>query len=133
MSEYLLDFDFLRTQHYLKDQLGNKELPNLNAILFLIGLQELGRWKKTFTKEEKQDLMHVAVCRLLSIRGYYEFTGRDQDGWPHWNQLKALPAEGVEAQEKLLKELVVRYFDQHQKEQKKQSFPQSKNIHHEEE
>ena len=44
----------------------------MEAILFLIGIQEVGDFRTKFTKEQKQDLMHVAVCSLLSPSGYYE-------------------------------------------------------------
>ena len=63
-----------------------------------------------FTKEEKQDLMHIAVCRLLSYEGYYEFKGRDADGWPHWEQIRKVPARGRDEQEQILKEKVIQYF-----------------------
>lgn len=110
MEEWKFDFDWLQTRHYVKDQLDRKELPDLNGILFMIGIQELGRWQTAFSKEEKQDLMHIAVCRLLSIKGYFLFKGRDQDGWPHFEQLKPISKQGVETQEKLLKELAILYF-----------------------
>ena len=58
---------------------------------FLIGIQEFGQIKEKFTKEQKQDLMHVAVCSLLSQSGYYEVEGVDAGGWPHFKQLKAMP------------------------------------------
>lgn len=116
MEEWQFEFEYLSTRHYIKDQLGRPDLPDLNAILFLIGLQELGRWKTDLSKEEKQDLMHVAVCRLLSIQGVYEFKGRDQDGWPHWEQKEPIPSSGVKEQERLLKELVILYFRGLQKE-----------------
>ena len=80
METWESDFAWLRIRHLIKDRFGKESLPDLNAILFLIGIQELGRWKAQFTKEEKQDLMHIAVCRLLSYEGYYEFVGRDADG-----------------------------------------------------
>ena len=118
MEEWKFDFEYLRAQNYVKRQLNQSELPNLNAILFLIGIQELGRWKNAFTKEEKQDLMHIAVCRLLSIEGVFEFKGRDQDGWPHWTQIKPIPQNGVKDQERLLKELVITYFRGLKSEQK---------------
>jgi len=93
----------------------NKDaLPNLNAVLFLIGIQELGRVKETFTKEEKQDLMHIAVCRLLSEDGYYEFEGRDADGWPHYKTLRSLDVEGVKTQENFLKRKIVQYFKENE-------------------
>lgn len=92
-------------------QLTGKK-PSLNTMLFLIGIQELGAGKKTYTKEEKQDLMHIAVCKLLSYSGYYELEFRDQDGWPHWKQLKPIPKLDLEKQEEWLQGLIIEYFDE---------------------
>ena len=110
MEEWKLDFEWLRVRHLVKNRLGRDALPDLNAILFLIGIQELGRWQENFTKEEKQDLMHIGVCRLLSEDGHYKFVGRDQDGWPHWKKIKDLPAFDLLEQEKLLKMQIIEYF-----------------------
>ena len=110
MENWELDFEWLRVQHLVKESMKRDTLPDLNTVLFLIGIQELGHWKKGFTKEEKQDLMHIAVCRLLEYDGYYEFVGRDADGWPHWRQVREMPAQPVTEQEKLLKTNAVRYF-----------------------
>lgn len=99
------------------------KLPDLQAILFLIGIQEAGVFRNKFTKEEKQDLMHVAVCELLSSEGYFEFVGRDEDGWPHYNQVKNMEGGNLKAQELLLKSKVVQYFKIH--ESKYGSFSQS--------
>lgn len=110
MEDWQEDFEWLRIRHMVKDRFGKASLPDLNAILFLIGIQELGRWQEAFTKEEKQDLMHIAVCRLLSYEGYYEFVGRDDDGWPHWRTLKPFATKGLKAQEGILKENIIRYF-----------------------
>lgn len=110
MEQWELDFEWLKVRHHIKSVFKKDSLPDLNAILFLIGIQELGRWKKAFTKEEKQDLMHIAVCRLLSFEGYYEFVGRDADGWPHWKALKHVDIEGLKTQETFLKEKVIQYF-----------------------
>ena len=112
MEEWKLDFEWLRVRHLVKDRFNKKTLPDLNAILYVIGIQELGYWTKPFTKEEKQDLMHIAVCRLLSEDGYFEFAGTDADGWPHWKPVRKIEAEGIKAQEVLLKEKVVNYFNQ---------------------
>ena len=87
------------------------EAPDLQAILFLIGVQELGKGPQKFSKDEKQDLMHIAVCRLLSVYGYYELEGIDQDGWPHWKLLKKLPPLTLKEQDLLLKQAVVDYFE----------------------
>lgn len=132
MERWEFEFEYLRTQHYIKDQLKQEALPDMNTILLLIGLQELGRWKKDLSKEEKQDLMHIAVCRLLSIKGYYHFKGRDADGWPHFEQLRPIELKGEESQERMLKELVIQYFDHLQKEHNRLS-NQNKSFKHEEE
>jgi hypothetical protein len=88
-----------------------KKKPSLNSLLFLIGVQEVGKGKKEYTKEEKQDLMHIAICRLLSMSGYYELEGYDQDGWPHWKKLKNLPKFDLLEQENLLKAHIIEYFE----------------------
>ena len=95
----------------LGNSLGKK--PDLQTLLFLIGVQELGQIHRDFTKEEKQDLMHIAVCHLLSLDGYFEYLGRDEEGWPHYDAIKLMPAlnEGLEKQEQLLKRQVLKYFD----------------------
>ncbi|HNM25135.1 MAG TPA: hypothetical protein PKL15_06880 [Saprospiraceae bacterium] len=110
MEPWELDFEWLRVQHIVQRSMRREQLPDLNTVLFLIGIQELGRWKKGFSKEEKQDLMHIAVCRLLSYEGYFEFVGRDADGWPHWKQVLDLPKRDTAEQEKLLKLYAVQYF-----------------------
>lgn len=111
MEDWELDFEWLQIQHFVKDSMGANELPDLNAILLLIGIQELGFVKKSFSKEEKQDLMHIAVCTLLSQDGYYEFVGRDHDNWPHWEPSKVIRLGGVKEQENLLKTKIVQYFE----------------------
>jgi hypothetical protein len=110
MEDWQLDFEWLRVQHLVKDAMRRDALPDLNTVLFLIGIQELGRWKKGFSKEEKQDLMHIAVCRLLSYEGFFEFAGRDDDGWPHYRQTREMTTQNLGQQERLLRELAVRYF-----------------------
>ena len=110
MEEWNLDFEWLRVRHIVKDAFGRDSLPDMNSILFLIGMQELGYLKEDFTKEEKQDLMHIAVCKLLSIDGYYKFVGRDGDGWPVYELVKAVDEKGVKNQETLLKLKTIEYF-----------------------
>jgi len=83
---------------------------DLNGVLFLIGVQELGQGHRNFSKEEKQDLIHIAICRVLSQAGFYELKGIDQDGWPHWKLLKPLPQFELLEQEKLLKIQILDYF-----------------------
>ena len=85
--------------------------PDMEAILFLIGIQEFGQLREKFTKEQKQDLMHVAVCKLMSQSGYYELEGRDEDGWPHFKQLKPMPEMSITEQENFLKDHILLYFE----------------------
>ena len=86
--------------------------PDIETILFLIGVQEFGEIRNKFTKEQKQDLMHVAVCSLLSQSGYFELDSMDADGWPHFRQLKAMPSLGLREQEDFIKDHVLLYFEQ---------------------
>lgn len=95
---------------HLKEVIGKKP-EDLNAVLFLIGVRELGQGPKTFSKEQKQDLMHIAICRILSKTGIYELEGHDQDGWPHWRRVKKLPHLDILSQEELLKGYVLDYFE----------------------
>lgn len=110
MDQWKMDFEWLRIRHLISDQLGLEKLPDLNAILVLIGIRELGTSETSFTKEEKQDLMHVAICTLLEDE-YYEFEGMDADGWPHWKPLRQIEVKGVDDQEFLLKSKIIIYFD----------------------
>ena len=64
-----------------------KRPKDLNAVMFLIGVQELGAGASHYSKEEKQDLMHIAICKVLSYTGYYVLDGVDDDGWPQYVML----------------------------------------------
>ena len=110
-QDWELNFAYQRIRHLIKERFGREALPDLNALLFLIGVQELGRWQAEFTKEEKRDLMHVAVCRLMAEDGHYRFVGRDDDGWPHYELTSKIPPTDLRGQEELLKEKIVGYFD----------------------
>lgn len=104
--------DFAKRWKPIEDMLTERfgKKPNMEAILFLIGVNELNNLKKKYTKEQKQDLMHVAVCTLLSQSGYYELDGFDADGWPHFKELQPVPKLGLQEQEQFLKEHVIAYF-----------------------
>ena len=84
--------------------------PDVESILFLIGIQELGDIKKKFSKEQKQDLMHIAICTVLSPSGFYELSKVDEEGWPHFNQLKPMPEMLPHEQENFLKDHILLYF-----------------------
>ncbi len=95
--------------NFIENHFG-KRPENLKAVLFLIGVQELGQGVKVFTKEQKQDLMHIAICRLLSSSGVYELEGHDEDGWPHWKLVQNVPHLDILSQEELLKSHILEYF-----------------------
>ena len=84
---------------------------DLKGILFLIGVQELQKGIKSFTKEEKQDLLHIATCKLLSSYGYFKFNKIDEDGWPHWIELKPIKNLTGKQQDLLIKEAIINYFN----------------------
>lgn len=112
---YKKDLDLERSWQQLLsaiDKVIGKRPKDLNAVLFLIGVQELGQGKRNFSKEEKQDLMHIAICKALSLSGFYELEGLDEQGWPHWKLVKQLPHFDILEQEKLLKMHVIEYFEQ---------------------
>ena len=89
------------------------KLPDMEGMLFLIGMNEFGLppRRNKFTKEQKQDLMHIAVCTLLSYDGYYRLEGHDDEGWPHFESVKPVPVLGMKEQEEMLKRQIMRYFE----------------------
>lgn len=88
----------------------NQDL-DVQAILFIIGLQELGQKVESLTKNQKVDVMHIAVCTLLEPYGYYKYEGRDKDGWPHWEALEELPRLNNQEQEQLIKQGIIEYLE----------------------
>ena len=85
--------------------------PDLNALLLLIGVQELGQGVAEFTKEQKQDLMHIATCKLFSLSGHYALERVDEEGWPHYKLLVPVPFANLKEQERMLKWHMLEYFD----------------------
>ncbi|MBL7893589.1 MAG: hypothetical protein JNL63_13230 [Bacteroidia bacterium] len=83
---------------------------DLQGIIFLIGVQELGKGYQKFKKDEKLEVMHIAICTLLEPYGHYEFIGRDADGWPHWKVNEKLPPLKPGQQNMLMKQAIVDYF-----------------------
>ena len=106
------DFEirWVHIEEKLADRFG--KTPDLQAILFLIGMNEVGfSDEKRFSKEQKQDLMHVATCVLLSQEEYYLFEKNDEEGWPHYVLARELPDYNLQQQEEWLKHLIVQYFE----------------------
>ena len=107
-TEEDLQVRWLKLRIKLKEKFGIK--PDMNGILMIIGVQELGQGPQDFSKEQKQDLMHIAVCTILAASGYYIYDGHDEEGWPHFTQLKPLPELGLIEQENFLKDHALLYF-----------------------
>ena len=84
---------------------------DLQAILFLIGVQELNLGYQKLNKQKKVEVMHVAICALLEPAGYYRFLGRDKDGWPHYENVKKMPQLNEKEQEEMMKEAIIDYFE----------------------
>ena len=108
-----MDFEFEKiwgdTVAKASENFGEK--LDLNSLIFLIGIQELNKGAVDLEKQQKLEVMHVAICALLEPYGYYEYVGLDKDGWPHYDAIENLPALKKDAQERLIKESIIEYFD----------------------
>jgi hypothetical protein len=113
MENWEIDFHWVQVRHKLKDLFSCDKLPDLNAVLLMIGIQELGYKPTPLSKEVKQDLMHIAVCTLLSQEGFYLPDGHDSEGWPHFKPVQRIDIVGEKAQESLLIRCAVQYFQAH--------------------
>ena len=105
-----LKLRWVEVEQKLSQQFADGEKLELDAIIYLIGLQELGQIHRKFKKDHKLDLMHIAICRLLEPYGYYEFDYFDDEGWPHYKVVENLPQLKAGEQQVLMKEAIVHYF-----------------------
>ncbi|MBT8253558.1 MAG: hypothetical protein HKN00_02775 [Flavobacteriaceae bacterium] len=94
----------------LTNQFSEGDKLDLDSIIYLIGIQELGQLHREFKKDEKVHLMHIAICRLLEPYGYYTFDYIDEEGWPHYTVMASLPPLKAGEQSILMKEAIVNYF-----------------------
>jgi len=101
-------WDFLVEK--LSAQFSDGDPLELDGIVYLVGVQELGDFHRKFKKDEKVNLMHIAICRLLEPYGYYDFDFFDEDGWPHYKMKEQLPPLKAGEQSVLMKEALVNYF-----------------------
>lgn len=95
----------------LSHQFADGDTLNLESIIYLIGVQELGKGFQSYSKDDKIALMHIAICRLLEPYGYYTFDYLDADGWPHYQLEKPLPQLKPGEQTVLMKEAIIAYFE----------------------
>lgn len=99
-------------EDYLAKTFNEGEPMELDAILFLVGLNELGQGYQRLKKDQKMDVLHIAICSLLSPFGYYSYEGHDADGWPHYTLNEKLPPLKPGEQTVLMKEALVLYFEE---------------------
>ncbi|TXK72756.1 hypothetical protein [Mesonia sp. HuA40] len=110
VNDEILKERWQQLQKQLAIQFGDGETLELDAIIYLVGVQELGQLHRRFKKDHKIDLMHIAICRLLEPYGYYAFDYIDEDGWPHYTALESLPHLKPGEQSLMMKEALVNYF-----------------------
>lgn len=96
----------------LSQKFADGEKLDLDGVLYLLGVRELGGPVRKFKKDEKLDIFHIAICRVLSPWGYYRLIGLDQDGWPQYEKVSNLPPLKAGEQATLMKMAIIRYFDE---------------------
>lgn len=94
----------------LSHRFSDGEDIDVEGILYLIGLQELGQLHKRFKKDDNVNLIHIGICRILEPYGYYRFAHYDTDGWPHFDLIEPLPNLKPGEQGILMKSAIVDYF-----------------------
>lgn len=112
MTEQENDAKWEKLMKALEPKFGGE--LDMQAILFIIGVQELGHGFRKLTKDQKLDVMHIAICTLLEPYGFYEYEGRDADNWPHWKATAKLPHLKPAQQHKLMQEAVIEYFEKNE-------------------
>ena len=95
----------LKLENQFEDEMS------LKGILYLIGVQELNFGVKRYDRDEKINVLHVAICKLLSNYGYYKFDSIDKDGWPHYIEIKALKNLSELEQQNLIKTAIINYLN----------------------
>ncbi|MFT4755637.1 MAG: hypothetical protein ACI91R_000273 [Vicingaceae bacterium] len=107
-----MEIEFQKNWDILANKINKRfdDTLDVESVLFVIGMQELGQVIDKFTKDQKLEVIHVAVCVILEPFGFYEFEGRDKDAWPHWKVVKELPRLDNNQQEQLIKEGILEYM-----------------------
>lgn len=94
----------------LTERFSNTETIDIEGILYLIGLQELGQLHVKFKKDDNVNIIHIGICTVLEQFGYYQFDFFDEQHWPHFKLIEELPALKPGEQSILMKEGIVCYF-----------------------
>ena len=94
----------------LNERFSDGETIDVEGVLYLVGLQELGQIHQKMKKDDNINLIHIGICTVLEPYGYYRFDFYDEEGWPHFELLEALPNLKPGEQSILIKEALVGYF-----------------------
>ena len=94
----------------LTDRFSETEEIEIEGILYLIGLQELGKIHQRFKKDDNVNIIHIGICTVLEPFGYYAFDFYDDEGWPHFKLIEESPVLKPGEQTILMKEAIVDYF-----------------------
>lgn len=94
------------------EEVIGKKPDSLEVVLFVIGLNKLGQGKKSYSKEQKQDIIHIGMCEVLSLENIYVFDKTDKEGWPHYKLLQPMPSMTKPEQESFLKNVIIQYCQQ---------------------
>ena len=94
----------------LSDRFSQGQHLEIEGVLYLVGLQELGQVHRKMKKDENVNLIHIGICTVLEPYGYYRFDFFDEEGWPHFELLESLPVLKPGEQSILMKEALVEYF-----------------------
>jgi hypothetical protein len=94
----------------LTERFSETETIDIEGILYLIGIQELGQIHKRFKKDDNVNIIHIGICSVLEPFGYYEFDYFDDEGWPHFKLVEKLPPLKPGEQSVLMKDAIVHYF-----------------------
>ncbi|WP_185877061.1 hypothetical protein [Blattabacterium cuenoti] len=98
---------------YIKNNFYIKEKIDIIGIIYLIGVQELGKGKNGFlNREDKINILHIAICRILEPFGYYSYLGKDKEGWPHYILKSKIPFFNRNEQLFLIKKAIIRYMNE---------------------
>ncbi len=90
-----------------------KREASLEGVLFLIGIQERGKgFEPKIPRHKKEAIIMDGTYLAFETIGLYRRTGMEADGAWIWERVIPLPGLDVEAQEKLLKLAVLRYFEE---------------------
>ncbi|HLW38802.1 MAG TPA: hypothetical protein VKX31_00330 [Brumimicrobium sp.] len=112
--DYQIEIKWNKLLAELNEQFGGG--LDLQSVIFLIGVQELGKGYQKFSKRQKVELMHIAICTVLEPYGFYKLIGRDKENWPHFEVVGELPPLNDAQQRHLMKEAIMAYFESEKNE-----------------